>query len=146
MTTGSGKLQQGNSSKPEVREIITAASFSGPLPPPQILEDYNRIVPGSANRIIAMAERQADHRRRLESQVISSDITNSRIGLICGLFIGLSGLVAATVIAIYGNPQAGVGMGLVTLASLVSVFVYGSRLRVKERQEKWERSGMASRP
>lgn len=140
MANESAKLQRSNSSKPQVREFIAAATFSGPLPPPQILEDYNRIVPGSANRIIAMAERQADHRRRLEAQVISSDVTNSRIGLIFGLFIGLSGLVVATIIAIYGNPEAGVGMGLVTLASLVGVFVYGSRLRVKQRQEKWERS------
>lgn len=143
MANESAKLQRSNSSKPKLREFIAAASFSGPLPPPQILEDYNRIVPGSANRIIAMAERQADHRRRLEAQVISSDVTNSRIGLLCGLVIGLGGLVAATIIAIYGNPQAGVGMGLVTLASLVSVFVYGSRLRLKERQEKWEQSGTA---
>ena len=140
MAKGSANLQSGKSPDQEVLGFIAAASFSGPIPPPQILADYNQIVPGSANRIIAMAEKQADHRRRLETQVISSDITNSRVGLFCGLAIGVGGLVAATVIAIYGNPQAGVGMGLVTLASLVSVFVYGSRLRVKERQVKGERN------
>ncbi|MBC7818737.1 MAG: DUF2335 domain-containing protein [Planctomycetaceae bacterium] len=140
MANESAKLQPGNPSKPELARVIAASSFSGPLPPPQILQEYNRIVPGSANRIIAMAEKQADHRRRLETQVISSDVTNSRVGLICGLLIGLGGLVAATIIAIYGNPQAGVGMGFVTLGSLVGVFVYGSRLRIKERQEKWARN------
>ncbi|MBS0204493.1 MAG: DUF2335 domain-containing protein [Planctomycetes bacterium] len=125
--------------------MITATSFAGPLPPPQILEDYNRIVPGSANRILSMAEKQADHRRRLETQITSSDITNSRVGLVFGLVIGLGGIAAATVIAIYGHPQAGVGMGLLTLGSLVSVFVYGSRIRMKERQAKWEHYRSAER-
>lgn len=81
-----------------------------------------------------MAEKQADHRRRMETQIIASDITNSRVGLVCGLVIGLGGLVAATIIAIKGNPQAGVGMGFLTLGSLVGVFVYGSRLRIKGRR------------
>ncbi len=139
MANESANLQHPESSKPETRHLITATSFAGPLPPPQILEDYNRIVPGSANRILSMAEKQADHRRHLESQITSSDITNSRVGLVFGLVIGLSGIAAATVIAIYGNPQAGVGMGLLTLGSLVGVFVYGSRIRMKERQAKWER-------
>lgn len=142
MTDESAKLHRGNSSERELLGVIAAARFSGPLPPPQILADYNRIVPGSGNRIIAMAEKQAEHRRRLETQVISSDITNSRVGLVCGLLIGL---VAATIIAIYGNPQAGVGMGLVTLASLVGVFVYGSRLRFKEREVENERNGSIGR-
>lgn len=119
--------------------MIAAASFSGPLPPPQILEEYNRIVPRSAERIIAMAEAQANHRRRIETQVISSDIRNSRLGLVCGLLIGLGGLVAATLIAIKGNPQAGVSMGFLTLGSLVSVFVYGSRLRLKEHRDEQQR-------
>jgi len=33
-----------------------AYSFSGPLPPPEILEKYNQVVPGLAERIITMAE------------------------------------------------------------------------------------------
>ncbi len=72
----------------------------------------------------------------METQIVSSDVTNSRVGLICGLVIGLGGLIASTIIAVKGNPQAGVGMGFLTLGSLVGVFVYGSRLRIKDRREK----------
>lgn len=46
--------------------------FSGPLPPPEVLEKYNAIEPGSANRIIRMAESQAQHRQSLERTVIES--------------------------------------------------------------------------
>jgi len=103
------------------------------LPPPQVLEHYERIVPGAADRIIAVAERQAGHRRQLESRFMTAIVANSRIGLVFGFLIGLGGLVAATVIAIYGDPRAGVGMGLLTLGSLVGVFVHGSRVKVDDR-------------
>jgi uncharacterized membrane protein len=31
-------------------------AWQGPLPPPQVLAEYDRVVPGSAQRIMAMAE------------------------------------------------------------------------------------------
>ena len=68
---------------------ITKAAFSGPLPPPQVLEKYDQIVARSADRIIKMAEEQSQHRRRLESAVVNSEIKNSRMGLHYGLLIGL---------------------------------------------------------
>ena len=49
-----------------ILSIIRQSSFSGPLPPPQILEKYESIVPGSADRIIGMAEKQSEHRRSIE--------------------------------------------------------------------------------
>ena len=38
---------------------LRAEHYSGPLPPPQMLEQYNRAVPNGAERIMAMAEKQA---------------------------------------------------------------------------------------
>ena len=35
------------------------AEFSGPIPPPSIIEGYERVLPGSADRIISMAEKQS---------------------------------------------------------------------------------------
>ena len=34
--------------------------FSGPLPEPWVIQDYEKIQPGAASRIIRMAERQQD--------------------------------------------------------------------------------------
>jgi len=44
------------------------ASFSGPLPPPEMLRAYNEAEPGLASRIIQMAETEAQHRREIERQ------------------------------------------------------------------------------
>lgn len=139
MTNESTSIEGSNSEKSGFEHVITAATFSGPLPPPKVLEDYNRIVPGAANRILILAEKQSEHRRHIEAMFGETEVRNSRLGILCGLLVGLSGIAAATIIAVYGNPRAGVGMGLLTLGSLVSIFVYGSRSRRKQMQENWDR-------
>ena len=109
--------------------------FNGPLPPPVVLEKYNEIIPGAAERIIAMAEEQAKHRKELEVKVINSDVGNSKLGLWFGLIIGLAGLAASVIVIIYGEQIVGGVLGIGTLGSLVGVFVYGSQKRNQERQE-----------
>ena len=47
--------------------VTTYTEVSGPIPSPQILQQYNNIVPGAAERIIRMAEKQSDHRMALEN-------------------------------------------------------------------------------
>lgn len=47
-------------------------SYSGPIPPPAMLKEYDDAVPGAASRILDLAERQADHRMDLEKKVLTS--------------------------------------------------------------------------
>jgi len=49
----------------------TAEVHSGPLPPPSLLSQYDKVVPGAAEGIIAMAENQSKHRQELEAEVIT---------------------------------------------------------------------------
>lgn len=48
------------------------ASYVGPLPPPGMLIQYNEAVPGAAERILAMAERQSAHRESMETVVVTA--------------------------------------------------------------------------
>ena len=41
--------------------LSVRASFSGPLPPPELLKQYDEVVPGAADRIISMAEAEQAH-------------------------------------------------------------------------------------
>lgn len=112
------------------------SSFSGPLPPPEVLKRFDEIVPGSAERIIKMAEGQFAHRTELERKVIDSDIARSRLGQILGFIIAIVGLTVALIAILYGKQWAGSIIGGATLASLVGVFMYGSRVRSQEREQK----------
>lgn len=46
----------------------------GPLPAPEVLAGYEQILPGAAERILAMAERQQENRLALESKQLQADV------------------------------------------------------------------------
>jgi hypothetical protein len=54
--------------------VVTQALHQGPLPTPQDLFEYDRLLPGSAERIIAMAEREQAHRMNLEDMTQRAEI------------------------------------------------------------------------
>jgi len=60
------KIEKPKSKRDEEREIAYAEahslSWAGPLPLPNVLREYDSIVPNAADRIIKMAEKQEDHR------------------------------------------------------------------------------------
>ena len=114
----------------------TVAFHGGPLPSPQTLDQYNTIVNGAAERIIAMAEKQASHRQDLEAIVIKSGSRDSLLGLIFGLIIGLSTIIGGVICILSGYSTEGTILGGSGLVSLIGVFVYGSRQKRTERELK----------
>ena len=96
---------------------------SGPLPTPADFSGYEQVLPGAAERIIGMAERQATHRQSLEYKVLSSDATNSRLGTVFAFLLGVVGLAVAGAVILKGHDWAGVGIGGGTLATMVVAFL-----------------------
>jgi uncharacterized membrane protein len=52
--------------RPRILERVLIEMFGGPIPPPQMLQDYEAAHPGTANRIVANWEAESVHRRQLE--------------------------------------------------------------------------------
>lgn len=104
--------------------VVARASFSGPLPPPEILKGYESILPGLADRVVKMAENQSAHRQQLESRVIWFDGIRSSLGLVFGLIIALSGIVAGSYLVLHGNNITGLVSLITPLAVIVGAFVY----------------------
>ncbi|MGH9680862.1 MAG: DUF2335 domain-containing protein [Candidatus Acidiferrales bacterium] len=113
---------------------ITAANmqFSGPLPHPDILVKYNDAKPGAADRIIAMAEKQAAHRQGIEKQVITANCQNAKRGPIYGFVICMTAIAGGVYLIQLGKGAEGLVAIISALASLAFVFVYG---RTKQKQE-----------
>jgi len=53
---------------------VRSESFTGPLPPPALLEQYERLSPGFAERIITSWEIETAHRHDLERKVVAAEI------------------------------------------------------------------------
>lgn len=104
-------------------------TFAGPLPPAEMLRQYEAILPGSADRIFKMAESQSEHRQLLEKRITASDITRSYLGMGCALAIALVGMFVTRDIVLSGNQIAGTVVGFTSLAALVTVFLKASNDR-----------------
>ena len=117
---------------------LTALSmeYAGPLPPPAYLAAYEQIAPGAAQRILAMAEEQAKHRREIESKVIGSDTGRSWAGLFIGGILSLAILASGTWVILAGHDTAGTTIITGTLVALAGVFVYATQARRSERETK----------
>ena len=127
--------QVGQDSRTIVRQEQTIA-YSGPIPHPSDLAKYEQILPGAAERILAMAEKQSEHRQALESKVIESGIRKSERGLVFGLVIGVTALLVGGLCALLGKEIAASFIGGGGIVGLVSVFVVGSQQQKNERLQK----------
>lgn len=111
-------------------------SYCGPVPHPVILRQYEDLVPGSAARMIAQADRQTDHRIAIERTVIQSDTERSRLGLKYGFWLSLLSIGGGCVLVGLGHDGAGATIATAAVASLASVFIYGTATRRRELARK----------
>lgn len=125
----------GGAVAPHSRDLV-AASFEGPLPPPSMLEHYNEIVPGAAERILAMAEQNGEHRRGLESYAVRAEHRRSIAGLVAGSVVAVAMLGCGTWVTLEGHAAVGIAIIGLDVGSIVGTFVYGSERRRSERVER----------
>lgn len=108
------------------------ASFSGPLPPPSLLQQYDKIQPGFAERIMALTETEAAHVRDMDRKGLWAAIWEARLGQVFGLTIGLAAIFAGTYAAVEGQPLAGGFIGGAGVIGLVTAFIIGRSANDKD--------------
>lgn len=86
----------------------------GPLPDPEALEQYDRIVPNGAERIMQMAENQAAHSHEMERSSLAANIdvhksmvSLQRSGQVAAVLVVVVGLSLATYAALNGHDWFG---------------------------------------
>lgn len=138
-----------NPQEPEVIEKEAAAvgkvvvqaikeEFSGPIPPPDIIEKYERIIPGSADRIMTMAEKQAAHRQAMEKKMIESESRDGLLGIIFAFLLGIGCLIACVVVVCLVPKNAGAissaFLGVTGIGSITTGFIQSAR-RTKSKND-----------
>ena len=119
-----------------VLSISMQKSHSGPLPDSQTLEEYNRIIPNGADRIMSVFEKQSEHRMTIEKKVIGGQMFQSNLGQIFALVIGLFSISCATYITLQGHEWAGSIIGVGGITGLVTAFIKGRASQEKSLLEK----------
>jgi uncharacterized membrane protein len=112
------------------------AAFSGPIPPPDLLDRYNQMIPGGADRILKMAEKQSAHRQYIEKWAVIGGTILSYFGVGCAACIALGALYLGYRLIMNGQVIPGAVFGGGGLTGLVAAFIYGTRSRREERQRR----------
>lgn len=123
-------MQSTSQDEPWEKRCRRQSSLSSSVPGPFLLFQIRRRwlptkrpAPDVLNKIIRLAELE-QRQRHIRARAPE---VNARLGMFCGLVIGVAGLVAACYIAKIGAPGSGMLLGAADLLGLVSVFISGSR-------------------
>lgn len=102
----------------EFVERISAAWFSGPLPPPEVLQGYKEAEPTAPKIILTMAEKEQGQRHHTERSFMRQVSSGIRYGAL--LFLAL--LALAGYALFNGEVTAAVVVALVEFAGLLAIY------------------------
>lgn len=106
-----------------VLSIRKREMYSGPLPPAEDYDRYEHTLPGAANRILEMAEKQLEHRLNNENKIIDNTIKQTNRGQIFGASVSFFGLIVSFILGMYGHDILAGSIGVTTVISLAVLFV-----------------------
>ena len=109
--------------RPKVEAMIKAYTYRGPLPHPKILHGYEEVLPGSADRIIKMAENQQNHRIKSTEKLIKAETEQSKIGLVFAFTLSMVMLLGGIILIGIGNDLSGYILIIPTIAGLIALFI-----------------------
>lgn len=98
--------------------VLEAASFSGPLPPPSMYGEYNRVHSGTAERILAMAEKEQQHRITTERTALAASVQSSKLGQYFGFALAVLCIGGAVFLGSGGHTVAA---GVLVCASAIGL-------------------------
>ena len=113
----------------------------GPIPPPNILEEYEKIYKGFANRIVEMAEEQAAHRQQLEKMTLEANIVNKkeinkahRRGQIFAFILCILFILVGCFLMYQGKFISGTIFSGAGLAAIIGAFLYPPHEKKQARE------------
>jgi len=99
------------------------AVMAGELPSAETIEAYEHVLPGAADRILAMLEHQAEHRMTMERTVVQAAARSERLGQLLGLALVLVVFLTATRLITNDHEIPGTLLAVTDLGLLVAVFL-----------------------
>ena len=131
----------GNNKQKIQTSITQVQQWTGPLPSPDALVRYNDAVPGAAERIISMAEKEMEHRHKREDAIIEQDkramdkewalaLISTILGFVCVLV-----LAALVGYALYiGTDNVALGAAIGAIAAVAGLFTVGQINKTRKKE------------
>ena len=133
MTMEVSKQIQKNKTK-GIHQQTLIAQFSSPLPPPELLLNYENTKPGLIQKIIEMTEVESNHRRAFEKEKLLAEVNNLQRGdellaraQIFAFVISIATIIGGCATAIFGAEIAGSIIGTSGIVGIIAAFLKNSK-------------------
>src|SRR5688572_27589297 len=114
------------SSQPKNHNIVTSQQWTGPLPPPGALDQFNQIIPNGAERIMRMVEQEQAHRIKHDESTLEAAVRDKKRGHWIGGAISLAAIIGAVYTAYIGaHPSVSAALVGVPLFAAINVLFKG---------------------
>ena len=118
-----------------VQHVEHQVHYQGPIPPPAIMEQMEKLLPGAADRIFVMAEKDQDAQiAKLErrdsnmAMIARSEHTENMTALWMAFVVCLVFVVCGTFLVINGYEKTGAALIGTTLLGVITSFLSRRRL------------------
>jgi uncharacterized membrane protein len=108
---------------------VTFSAFSGPIPPPHFLVEYEKMVPGIAKRFLEEPHIEAEHRRSIERTMAQEQVRLAKRGQIMAFLVANVCVFGARGAIFLGYSLEGLGALIASIGAFTGVWFY-----VKKRQ------------
>lgn len=118
--------------KGSVTVAVQAHSFRGPMPLPEHLAQYDRIVPGAARLIVDEFQTNSQHAREVETLSLRGSIRKDiRAQIIAGLLV-LIGFGLIYGLAEHNHDGVAIAVAVTLLVSVLTAFLTGTVMRARD--------------
>lgn len=111
-------------------------SYKGPIPDPETYRRYEETHPGSADRILRMAENQSSHRIEMEKYISKRQMNQSSTGQWMAFILSILFLGCGSFLIYNDHDWAGGAIVTSTLIGLAYVFIKGKYAQREDLNKK----------
>ena len=108
---------------PNEGTVLSVEHYEGLIPHPKLMEEWEKLVPGSAKSIFMRFEQQSDHRIEIEKKVTKAHNFKLYVGPVFAFVIAMSALGGGIWIALTVSPLGGGLLSFSGLAAVITPFL-----------------------
>lgn len=112
-----------NETPEKTLQMTLTQTVESPLPLSSEIEGYERILPGAADRILTLVEKQSQHRQEQEKRELEIESRNTLFGLIFAFVFSMSVLVGTVILVLNEHPEAAAIFGAGGIGTIAGAFL-----------------------